>query len=530
MNLEIDDDAIEEVENQKELESNNQDENHSKEELEINSQLVGGSPQDLEKIIRIYDTICEVKKQKDPNKEKQLRQELDTKMPKIASILKEALQDDVPVQLRNAAILKVKGELLSMASEKMIEEVTDKVSAEIWRSIKTNYDSAIKEFLNNINYEKIASIPQNSKANDEEIQGLTQIIQTLEEELKASNEKRELVQRTLESEKQELLIKIATLEEERKKQIKKCEIIPKSIIEPPKDVKRYISAPTYSNIKSMQLGQLKDIIFDIYQQKIKYDAKSAANNQSKETMEQYMYIYLNQIYGLKNLIIEGAGGIIQGIKKYSLLDSDVALFGKILRNECDEDFRFVFAEVKAAMINILKEKLKSKYKSKTESELTKIVKEIQQGEIEEKYWSSIIIKMYNEDHYRTLYKRIKDKIGSDMKSIKVSARKTSREELNSIRSKQGSKLLYSDFQKIVLDFQLSTHENYLKKFTKLFKEIDTERDGVLNETGFRIIIDRMQIPAEEKDIQRFLQRIDPYNNEKITYSECLALFSSVICI
>ena len=43
-----------------------------------------------------------------------------------------------------------------------------------------------------------------------------------------------------------------------------------------------------------------------------------------------MYTYLNQKYGLKNLIIEWAASIINGIKTYLKDDHDVALFGKIL--------------------------------------------------------------------------------------------------------------------------------------------------------------------------------------------------------
>jgi len=36
----------------------------------------------------------------------------------------------------------------------------------------------------------------------------------------------------------------------------------------------------------------------------------------KETMEHYMYIYLNRKYGLKNLIIEQVVAIVNGIKIY----------------------------------------------------------------------------------------------------------------------------------------------------------------------------------------------------------------------
>ena len=50
-------------------------------------------------------------------------------------------------------------------------------------------------------------------------------------------------------------------------------------------------------------------------------------------MEQHMYTYLNQKYGLKNLIIEWASSIINAIKLYSSEDSDINLFGKILRKQ-----------------------------------------------------------------------------------------------------------------------------------------------------------------------------------------------------
>lgn len=58
-------------------------------------------------------------------------------------------------------------------------------------------------------------------------------------------------------------------------------------------------------------------------------------------MEQYMYTYLNQRYGLKPLIIDWAATIIHSLKKYSREEHEVALFGKVLRNECDEGFRCV---------------------------------------------------------------------------------------------------------------------------------------------------------------------------------------------
>jgi hypothetical protein len=82
-----------------------------------------------------------------------------------------------------------------------------------------------------------------------------------------------------------------------------------------------------------------------------------------------MYTYLNQRYGLKNLIIEWAAAIITGIKNFSKEDHDIALFGKILRNECDEEFRFVQSHVKEAVYDLLKKCYKEKYPSKSEDSL-----------------------------------------------------------------------------------------------------------------------------------------------------------------
>ena len=54
------------------------------------------------------------------------------------------------------------------------------------------------------------------------------------------------------------------------------------------------------------------------------------------------------------MIIEWATSIINSLKKYSQDDNDVAVFGKILRNECDEEFRFVQTQVKNTMQELLK--------------------------------------------------------------------------------------------------------------------------------------------------------------------------------
>ena len=86
-----------------------------------------------------------------------------------------------------------------------------------------------------------------------------------------------------------------------------------------------------------------------------------------------MYTYLNQRYGLKNLIIEWASAIINGIRRFSKQDHDVALFGKIMKNECDEEFRFIQLHVKETIVNLMKAYLKERFVNKSERDINRLM-------------------------------------------------------------------------------------------------------------------------------------------------------------
>lgn len=79
---------------------------------------------------------------------------------------------------------------------------------------------------------------------------------------------------------------------------------------------------------------------------------------------------------MKNLIIEWAAALINGIKTYLREDHDVALFGKILKNECDEEFRFIQMHVKDTLISLLKVLLKDKNPFKAEADIGKMLEQI----------------------------------------------------------------------------------------------------------------------------------------------------------
>jgi hypothetical protein len=108
------------------------------------------------------------------------------------------------------------------------------------------------------------------------------------------------------------------------------------------------------NVRVLTLKQLKDAIEEINESKQKYDKKNLEAKLPRETMEQHMYTLLNHKYGLKNLTIEWVAAILNGIKTYAREDNDIFVFAKILKNECDEEFRFVQNQVKNTIVELLK--------------------------------------------------------------------------------------------------------------------------------------------------------------------------------
>ncbi|CAI2386031.1 unnamed protein product [Moneuplotes crassus] len=89
--------------------------------------------------------------------------------------------------------------------------------------------------------------------------------------------------------------------------------------------------------KLLPLKSLKVLIEEICESKENFDKKCILIEQQCETMEQYLYTYLNQKYGLKSLVLDWVTTIVNSVNVYSHEESDpdVILFGRILKEECD---------------------------------------------------------------------------------------------------------------------------------------------------------------------------------------------------
>lgn len=58
-------------------------------------------------------------------------------------------------------------------------------------------------------------------------------------------------------------------------------------------------------------------------------------------MGMYLATYLNMRFGLRNLIEETGKSLAYHMNLYQNVSNDVAVFGSLLRNEIDDDFRLI---------------------------------------------------------------------------------------------------------------------------------------------------------------------------------------------
>jgi hypothetical protein len=285
------------------------------------------------------------------------------------------------------------------------------------------------------------------------------------------------------------------------------------------------STPPPLGSKVLTLRQLRDTIEDIYASKSKYDIKCAETHLPRETMEQHMYTYLNQRYGLKHIILEWATAIIQGIKKFSAEDNDIAVFGKILRNEVDEEFRFVQRQLKETVHELLRVYVKGKKPLKSDEEINQMVRKKVSGVILEEEWVDIVKYMYNNEDAVTIIMRIRD-ILKHQAQPRRTRRPVATSRSQAAKEEEVILLSYNEFIRILLDFQLEGHERFLSRFVRIFKQHDTDRNGIVNEQEFRAILRSVDPAKSEEDVSALLDLIDPHNNQLINFSECVTFLSA----
>ena len=515
------------------------------------------------------------------------------KLYEEAEKVKLCLNNNSPNYIYANVVIQSQFKLQKYLSEKFIEKLDEK-NKEIGNLLFKNIFETAKNLNEIINllYPKIEEKTESLRNQLEEALKSNEDLSDYEQKLKEVNKEKEF----LNNEKIIIQNKLDLLENENKIMTEKLLNNAKEIYErnketPIKEIKErnniikdnnnsnQISNFTYGNNNNSQttlnlsspkilsIKNTKDIINEIYNSKTIYDKKCYENKIPRETMEQHMYTYLNHKYGLKSLIIEWAAAIINAIKLYSNQDSDINLFGKILRNEQEEDSRFILTKIRNTISELFEFYLKSKSPLKSQIDIKKMLENKKNGILNEEEWKGIIYYIYSEEDAKNLENKmlffinklngksdinlntninnnninteniINTTIGNNningnnyintISSVKSKTKLTREEIFNLNKNKEELNIPYKDFIRIICNHQIKSREKYLKNFVKLFRKVDNDCDGILSEEEFINLL--KSIPYCQNKIEeytfKFLSIIDPFNNKKITFSECVSLFS-----
>ena len=289
--------------------------------------------------------------------------------------------------------------------------------------------------------------------------------------------------------------------------------------------------------KKLTREQLNEIIQNIYKSKISYDQNCIELNKPLETMEQHMYQYLNNKYGLKNLTIEYASAIISGIKEYSKKDMNIKLFGMLLKNEIEENTLNIVEKIKQVVQETLEYFISQKQPYMSGGEIQKLCENIKKGMVDEDIWNSFIDTLFMNDKENgkkvkekiyefidRIMKRSLEKIGSSLKFEMTREEEDFFKEMKNFQKK----IRYEDFINILIDYHIKVRKNYLRNMRDIFMNNDENKDGVLTKKEFIKYINELKIFQEEtleENIDYLLRKIPQCEKyDFFSFSEVVDLF------
>ena len=198
--------------------------------------------------------------------------------------------------------------------------------------------------------------------------------------------------------------------------------------------------------------------------------------------------------------------------------------------------------VKENLSQILRYQIREKNPIKSEKDISKEIEKIQNSYIEESIWKKILHKIYQHEDANylcsKLYEKIRSRNNKENRHLsqfllrKMPARSKSKSRLTKHEEGPQNVLLYqSEFIKVILDFQLEEHERFLQEFNLLFKEVDGDHNGIINEEEFKQLILAMNVVVQNvneanRDVETLLKVIDPHGNQQMTYTEVVSLLSN----
>ena len=256
-------------------------------------------PQDLETIAVLYDSIRALRRRIDEENDKNLADDFDRHLKNVMTELNESITTDDPAHIKNANLLKAKFSLYEICFTKAVEYIKaeDEETGSVFESIQDGQNSIFANFYDLVRSSGGADAEEMRNQLIEKENEATEVIETanalnmmFEKEMKD----KENIKRSFDKERNQLRKQIESLEAENKKlldtlirhskgedtefggaQSRGGNVSGHPLFRGTQNRKfNKLGGPVgKTHVRTLTLKQLKDVINDIYAQKLKYDQK-----------------------------------------------------------------------------------------------------------------------------------------------------------------------------------------------------------------------------------------------------------------
>lgn len=464
--------------------------------IEYTSEDLTLKQEELEKIAIIYDDLRSLWREIEPRGDKKLAEYFDTNIKSILQELSEINKQSLASHLLHCYTLKAKYSFYNICQDKAMQYIgrNSKKLESIFQEIHDSYSALFEEAISMIfaldkKYTGIVnSLKDQLEKSNKQTAEVLETAERLEKECEKHVQEKASLRTRFHQDRDEFVERIKDLTEENRRYLDMVVKNSKTFAESAMSYKKY-SLP--QQVKNLNLRQMHEIIEEIYESKTKLNKKCIAEKTPRETMEKHMYSYLNQKYGLKTVVVEWAAGIIAGIKKYAEHDNDVLVFAKILKNEVEEEFRFIQKRLKDTILENIKKIVAIKKPALNNLQIEDKIQNKLRGFLKKNQCREILCNLYGENDFKNLYATV----------------------CNALNPRD--KIKFIEFEQLVLGYQQKIREKDLADYVDRFKSVDHDNDGVINLQQFKELVVLIQTGVNYNDAIRGMT--------SFTLSDCIGV-------
>eukprot|EP01065_Artemidia_motanka_P006394 TRINITY_DN13146_c0_g1_i1.p1 TRINITY_DN13146_c0_g1~~TRINITY_DN13146_c0_g1_i1.p1 ORF type:complete len:407 (+),score=116.21 TRINITY_DN13146_c0_g1_i1:50-1270(+) len=273
----------------------------------------------------------------------------------------------------------------------------------------------------------------------------------------------------------------------------------------------------------LSLGQTLELIASVYASKEDRAVRHCETGRRQPTLQEHLTEWLDRAaLNLKRRQggdCVGAAGlqgqVMAALRKYKAKHWQMHLFHAILRNEVEEEYRFTVDHLRGAIRDLLQASLSVVH---GEEAAQRLVASRAAGRLHEDEWGDLVRYLYTASDAAAVVGRVHDHIA-------VSAPQRVRRGPVSVRTADDRSIPYSDFEQIVLKYQIEAHASHIRRFANLFRSVDADGDGLLSDSEFVTLVAEIAPGMSQPAVAAVLDSIDAAGTGRITFSECVAFLS-----